>query len=97
VVLGGSYGGGVPAVAEGEEGELFADEELLEDDLGLLGAEEGSGEHLGGCCLGLEAGVADDDSFACGEAVGLDDDWEGEAEELLVDLERVAKYQGVTV
>ena len=36
VILRGGDGCGVGAVAESEEGELFAGEELLEDDLGLL-------------------------------------------------------------
>ena len=31
-------------------------------------------------------GVADDDAFACGEAVGFDDDGDGEAAELFADL-----------
>ncbi len=45
-----------------------------------------SAEHLRGCLFGLEAGLADDDAFARGEAVGLDDDGEGEAVELFADL-----------
>ena len=95
VVLRGGDLDGVGAVAEGEEGELFAGEELFEDDLGLLGAEQSAGEHLGGCLFGFEVGVADDDALACGEAVGFDDDGDGEAAELFADLfERGAEGVG---
>ena len=68
VVLRGGDLDGVCAVAEGEEGELFAGEELFEDDFGLCGAEEDAAEHLGGGLFGLEVGLADDDAFAGGEA-----------------------------
>ncbi len=86
VILGGGDFDGVGAVAEGEEGELFAGEELFEDDLGLLSAEERAAEHLCGCLFGFEVGVADDDAFAGGEARGFDDDGDGEAAELFADL-----------
>ena len=83
------------AVAEGEEGELFAGEELFEDDFGLRRAEEDAAEHLGGGLFGLEVGVADDDAFAGGEAGGFDDDGNGEAGELFADLvERGAEGVG---
>ena len=95
VVLGGGDLDGVGAVAEGEEGELFAGEELFEDDLGLRRAEEHAAEHLGGGFFGLEVGVADDDAFAGGEAGGFDDDRDGEAAELFADLvERGAEGVG---
>ncbi len=68
VVLGRGDFDGVRAVAEGEEGELFASEELFEDDFGFGGAEERAAEHLGCCLFGFEMGVADDDAFAGGES-----------------------------
>jgi len=86
VVLGGCDGDGVGAVAEGEEGELFAGEELFEDDLGVGGAEEGAGEDLGGDGEGFGVGVADDDAFAGGEAGGFYDYGCGKAGELLADF-----------
>ena len=86
VVLGGGDLDGVSAVAEGEEGELFAGEELFEDDFGLRSAEEGAAEHLGGGFFGLKVGLADDDAFAGGEAGGFDDDGHGEAGEFFADL-----------
>ena len=86
MVLGGGDRDGSFAVAEGEEGDLFAGEELLEDDLGLGGAEKDSGEHLGGGALGLEVGVADDDAFSGGQSGGFHHDRDGEARQLGADV-----------
>jgi len=86
VVLGRGDLDGVSSVAECEEGEFFAGEELFEDDLGLHRAEEHSAEHL---CRGLfrfEMSIADDDAFAGGEARRFDDDRHGKAAELFVNL-----------
>jgi hypothetical protein len=57
-----------------------------EDDFGLGCAEEDAGEHLGCGGFGLEVSLADDDAFTRGEAVGFDDNGDGEAEELFADL-----------
>ena len=86
VVLRGGEGDCVFAVAEGEEGELFAFEKLFEDDLGLGDAEESAGEHLGGGLFGLAMGLADDYALARGQAVGFDHNGHGEARELLADF-----------
>ena len=77
---------GVGAVAECEEGELFAGEELFEDDGLFCSAKERAAEHFGGCGGGLEMGFADDDAFAGGEAGGFDDDGDGEAWEFFANL-----------
>ncbi len=53
VVLRGGEEDGVPAVTEGEEGELVAVKELFEDDLGDGRAEECAGEHVVGGRAGL--------------------------------------------
>jgi hypothetical protein len=86
VVLRGGDFDGMGAVAEGEEGELFAGEELFEDDGLFCGAEEGAAEHLGSGGFGLKVSFADDDPFARGETGGFDDDGDGEAGELFADL-----------
>ncbi len=95
VVLCRGDGHGVPAIAEREEGELFAVEELLEDDLRLLHAKQSSAEHLCGCGLGLQMRLADHNTLAGSEPIGLDDNRNGETAELFPDLvERSADRMG---
>ena len=66
--------------------ELFAFEKLFDDDL-FDGVPSSSPEkHLGGGGFGLVGGFADDDAFAGGESVGLDDDGDGEEAELFADV-----------
>jgi hypothetical protein len=74
VVLRGGQCDRVLAVAEGEEGEFLAVEELFEDKLLFGCAEECAGEDLRGGFFGLGVGVAEDYALASGESVGLDDD-----------------------
>ena len=70
----GSSGSDVAAVAEGDEADLFAREELLDHQRGPL-------QRWRGAALGFGAVVRDDHAFAGGEAVGLEHHREAEAVE----------------
>ena len=86
MVLCGGQCYGVFSVAKGEEGELLAVEELLEDKLFFGCAEECSGKNVCGGVFGLGVGVAEDYTLAGGEAVGLNYDGCGEAGKLAANL-----------
>ena len=62
------------SVAEGEEGELLAFEELLENQFFLGCSQQRAGKDLCGGLFGLDVGVAEDYTLAGSEAVGLDYD-----------------------
>ena len=67
------------AVGDGEDGELLALHELLDQDLGAGGAEAVALEHVVDRAVGVVERLADDDALAGGEPGGLDDDGRAEA------------------
>jgi tRNA uridine 5-carboxymethylaminomethyl modification enzyme len=72
VVLGWRERDGVAAVADRDEADLVAAEELLDDNAAREGRESG---------FGFDPVVGDDDAFAGCETVGFEDDGEAEAVE----------------
>ncbi len=89
VVLRGNERRHVLAVAEAEEADLVAFEEFFDDDLLLGLAQQRAGEKaLRGFGGGMARG-ADDDAFACEQAVGLDDDGR------MKDLDGLLDFRGV--
>ena len=80
VVLSGSERNGIAAVAEGDEADLLAAEELLDDESALQGGERG---------LGFGAIVGDDDAFAGRQSIGFQNDGEAET------VERAPRVSGI--
>lgn len=74
VVLGGQEREDGCSVGEGDEADLFADEEFFNDQTLAGGADKFSGHELFYGGAGFFQGLGDDDTFAGGEAVGFQDD-----------------------
>ena len=73
VVLRGGERQRMRAVDQGEEARLLADQEFLDDDFGAGGPERAREAGIDGGRRRL-ARLGDDDAFAGGQPVGLDDD-----------------------
>jgi hypothetical protein len=74
VVLRGRQDDVIAAGDDDENGGFFADEAVLDQDLAAGGAEFIARKHVVHSGLGFGEGLRDDDPFAGGEPVGLDDD-----------------------
>ncbi|GAV36827.1 hypothetical protein ROTAS13_04516 [Roseomonas sp. TAS13] len=74
VILRPDQGQGMAAVAEGEEGDLLADQAFLDQDRGARRAVDAAIQHVGDGGLGLLQRGGHHHALAGGEAVGLDHD-----------------------